>query len=399
MSRRTLLAAAAAAPLAAALAACGSRTSPAASAASGDGGAAAATSSRSAALAASVTYQPAAGTTGASPTAPVSVTAAGATLQGVALTGDDGVVVTGALSADGSTWTAGEPLGYGKTYTWSGTAGGPEGTSVPLAGTVATVAPGSRVSARVNIGDGQAVGVAAPIMVTFDGPVTDKAAAQQAMTVTTTPATEGAWAWLPDGPDSSRAHWRPRAYWAAGTAVSMDAKVYGVDLGGGAWGSADLSTSFTVDRLQVVKADVPSHRMVVVRDGQTVLDVPCSYGEANEARNTTRNGIHVVTEKYEDFLMSNPPYYENVRERWATRISNNGEFIHANPLTTGVQGASNVTNGCINLSTQDAQTYFGMAVYGDPVEVTGSPIELSAADGDIYDWSVDWPTWLSMSAL
>jgi lipoprotein-anchoring transpeptidase ErfK/SrfK len=139
--------------------------------------------------------------------------------------------------------------------------------------------------------------------------------------------------------------------------------------------------------------------MVVVREGQTVLDVPCSYGEANEARNTTRNGIHVVTEQYEDFLMSNPPYYTNVRERWATRISNNGEFIHANPLTTGVQGSSNVTTGCINLSTEDAQTYFGMAVYGDPVEVTGSPIELSADDGDIYDWSLDWSTWQSMSAV
>jgi hypothetical protein len=31
--------------------------------------------------------------------------------------------------------------------------------------------------------------------------------------------------------------------------------------------------------------------------------------------------------------------------------------------------------------------------------VTGSPIELSAEDGDIYDWSVDWSTWQSMSAV
>ena len=393
LSRRTLLAAALAAPVGAALAACG------AGGATPSGAAAPTTPSAdpAAALRASLRYTPSAGATAASPTAPVAVAAPGATLRDVALTSDEGTVVTGALSPDGSAWTVGEPLGYGRTYTWSGTAAGADGSSTPLAGTVSTVDPASRVSARVNIGDGQAVGVAAPIMVTFDGPVADKAAAQRAMTVTTTPATEGAWAWLPDTQGGSRAHWRPRDYWAAGTTVAMDAKVYGVDLGGGAWGSADLTTSFTVDRLQVVKADVPSHRMVVVRDGQTVLDVPCSYGEANEARNTTRNGIHVVTEQYEDFLMSNPPYYENVRERWATRISNNGEFIHANPLTTGVQGASNVTNGCINLSTQDAQTYFEMAVYGDPVEVTGSPIELSAADGDIYDWSVDWSDWLKMS--
>ena len=58
-----------------------------------------------------------------------------------------------------------------------------------------------------------------------------------------------------------------------------------------------------------------------------------------------------------------------------------------------------MTNGCINLSTEDAEQYFYSAVYGDPVEVTGSSIQLSYADGDIWDWAVDWDTWVSMSAL
>ena len=92
----------------------------------------------------------------------------------------------------------------------------------------------------------------------------------------------------------------------------------------------------------------------------------------------------MVTEKYEEFFMSNPAAgYFNIRERWAVRISNNGEFIHANPATVGNQGASNVTNGCINLSLENAQQYFNTAVYGDPVEVTGTRIPLSYADGDI----------------
>ncbi len=60
----------------------------------------------------------------------------------------------------------------------------------------------------------------------------------------------------------------------------------------------------------------------------------------------------MVTEKYEDFYMTNPAAgYANVRERFAVRISNNGEFIHANPASSGAQGNTNVTNGCINLST------------------------------------------------
>ena len=103
------------------------------------------------------------------------------------------------------------------------------------------------------------------------------------------------------------------------------------------------------------------------------MDFPCSYGEGDLDRNVTRSGIHVVTEKYEDFYMTNPAAgYANVHERFAVRISNNGEFIHANPASSGAQGNTNVTNGCINLSTDDAQQYFNSAIYGDPVEVTGT---------------------------
>jgi len=107
----------------------------------------------------------------------------------------------------------------------------------------------------------------------------------------------------------------------------------------------------------------------------------------------------VVTEKWEDKIMSNPPYYTDVRERWAVRISNNGEFIHANPGTVGSQGNTNVTHGCVNLSAGDAQAYFGTAIQGDPVEVTGSSVPLSAQDGDIYDWSFDWAGWQALSAV
>ncbi|MGB3772606.1 MAG: Ig-like domain-containing protein [Rhodococcus sp. (in: high G+C Gram-positive bacteria)] len=347
---------------------------------------------------AAVTYAPAAGADDVSPTAPVSVTVSDGTFEAVSLTTSDGRSVAGTLDPTKTTFTVTEPLGYGSVYTWTGSAVGSDGKKVPVDGTVTTVAPQSITSVTTNIGDGQEVGVAAPIILKFDASIADKRAVEKALTVTTNPPTTGSWAWLPDD-GGSRVHWRPQNYWAPGTSVDVSAKLYGVNYGDGAYGDADVTLDFGIGRSQVVIADATSHRMQVVRDGQTIMDIPVSYGEGNEDRNVTRSGIHVVTEKYEDFLMSNPPYYENVRERWATRISNNGEFIHANPLTTGVQGASNVTNGCINLSTEDAQAYFQTAVYGDPVEVTGTRIDLSAADGDIYDWAVDWPTWQSMSAM
>ncbi|WP_072690740.1 L,D-transpeptidase [Rhodococcus marinonascens] len=345
-----------------------------------------------------VTQNPASGTEDVNPVAPISITASQGTFTDISLVNAQDQSVEGALSPDRTTFTVGEALGYGSTYTWKGTAVGTDGKSVAVDGSFATLEPEKTVSAALNIGDGQEVGIAAPIIVQFHGTVEDKAAAEKALTVTTDPPTSGSWAWLPDD-NGSRAHWRPQNYWAPGTTVDLDARLYGVDFGAGAYGAADLTLDFTVGRSQIVIANAPSHRMQVVRDGETIMDIPVSYGEGNEPRNVTRSGIHMVTEKYEDFLMSNPPFYENVRERWAVRISNNGEFIHANPETIGVQGSSNVTNGCINLSLADAQQYFGTAMYGDPVEVTGTSIDLSAADGDIYDWAIDWPTWQSMSAL
>lgn len=347
---------------------------------------------------AEVTYTPADGDEDVSPVAPISVAVKNGTLEAVTLTNPDGKVVQGTLAPDKTSFAVAEPLGYGVAYTWAGDAVGSDGKTVPIEGTFTTVTPDSRTSVSTNIGDGQEVGIAAPIILQFDSAIEDKAAVEKALTVTTNPPTPGAWAWFPDD-NGSRVHWRPTNYWAPGTAVSVKANLYGVDYGEGNYGADDVTLDFSIGRSQIVKAEATSHRMQVVRDGQTVMDIPVSYGEGNEARNVTRSGIHVVTEKHEDFLMSNPPFYENVRERWAVRISNNGEFIHANPQTTGVQGASNVTNGCINLSTEDAQQYFQIAMYGDPVEVTGTSIDLSAADGDLYDWAIDWSTWESMSAL
>ncbi|CBH49790.1 L,D-transpeptidase [Prescottella equi] len=347
---------------------------------------------------AQVVEKPAPDAQGVNPAQPISVSVTQGTLQDVALTNASGKVVQGLLSPDRTSYTVTEPLGYGAKYTWSGTALGTDGKTVPVAGSFTTIDPDTQISVRTNIGDGQVVGVGAPIILQFDGPIADKAAVEKALHITTVPPTIGSWAWLPDD-NGARVHWRPQNYWAPGTAVHVDAQLYGLDFGDGAYGAGDVSLDFTIGRSQIVKAVAPSHRMQVVRDGVTVMDIPVSYGEGNENRNVTRSGIHVVSEMHEDFLMSNPPYYENVRERWAVRISNNGEFIHANPLTVGVQGASNVTNGCINLSLSDAQEYFGTAMYGDPVEVSGTRIDLSAADGDIYDWAIDWPTWTSMSAL
>jgi L,D-transpeptidase catalytic domain len=183
-------------------------------------------------------------------------------------------------------------------------------------------------------------------------------------------------------------------------AGAVDAKLYGVPFGDGAFGAQDLSLDFTIGLRQIVKADASSHRIQVLTDGGVIMDFPVSYGQADQPRNVTRSGIHVVSEKHADFWMTNPAAgYFDIHERWSVRISNNGEFIHANPASLGAQGNINVTNGCINLAPGDAEQYFNSAMYGDPAEVTGTSIDLSSAGGDIWDWAVDEDTWVSMSAI
>ncbi|OLR90813.1 L,D-transpeptidase [Actinokineospora bangkokensis] len=347
------------------------------------------------ATSAAVTTTPAAGAVDVAPGVPASVTVAGGSLVEVALTNPDGKRVAGNLAADKKSWVTTEDLGYGKTYTWSGTATGADGAAVPLAGAFTTAKPKRQVGASINTGDGQTYGVAMPIAVTFDAAVKDKVAAEQALEVETSVPTEGAWAWL----DDRRAHWRPKEYWKPGTQVTVTVDIYGRDLGGGTYGRADLTSAFTIGRSQVVQANTQTHRMVVLRDGVPVMDFPASMGLDSDPGRVTRSGTHVVMSKHATYGMTNPKYdYENVVVPWAVRISNNGEFVHGYAPSIPQQGKRNVSHGCINLSPTNAKAYYDTALPGDPVEITGSTQQLGPADGDYYDWAIPWSQWTTMAA-
>ncbi len=346
-----------------------------------------------------VTVQPEPSSPPVSPGSPVGVSVTGGQLRDVALTSADGKRVPGELSPDRLRWTPSAALAFGTTYTWSGTAVDSEDRTAPVTGKLSTLHPRELLHPKLNIAAGSTVGVAGPVLLQFDGHVADRAAAERALTVATSVPTEGSWGWLQDDNGGSRAFWRPRQYWAPGTTVTVTGKLYGVDLGNGSFADADTDTRFTIGRSQVTKADIRSHQLVVVRDGAEVARYDASYGKESDPDRNTHSGIHVITEKFTDKRMTNQQYHYDVMEKWAVRMSNNGEFIHANPETTGVQGSANVSHGCVNLSTEDAKAYYDSALYGDPVEVTGSSIPLSSRDGDIWIWTVDWPTWQSLSAL
>ncbi|WP_158884636.1 L,D-transpeptidase [Amycolatopsis anabasis] len=346
---------------------------------------------------AKIIAQPAAGAKDVAPGEPVKVSVTDGTIQTVTLTNAEGKQVQGQLTEDKRTWNTAEPLGYGKTYTWNGTAIGGDGQPVQLSGSFDTVTPRKQLHGQLNVGDNQTYGIAMPIALTFPSKVTDKAAVEKALTVETTPKTEGSWAWL-EGDTS--VHWRPKEYYKPETQVKVTAKLYGVKMGDGVYGKEDVSASFKIGRSQIVKGNTQTHRMQVIRDGQQVADYPVSYGLDSDPGRVTNSGTHIVMSKHATYSMSNPRYnYTDVNVPWAVRISNNGEFIHGLAASMWAQGKKNISHGCLNLSPKNAKEYYDGVLPGDPVEIEGSTQKLGPEDGDYADWTYSWEDWTAKSAL
>jgi lipoprotein-anchoring transpeptidase ErfK/SrfK len=347
-------------------------------------------------VAAAVTAQPANGTGDASPKGPIQLSVANGTIATIQLSNPDGKAVAGKLSDDKRTWTASEALGYNKAYTWSGSATGTNGQQVAITGTFTTVKPRRSEGGHLNVGDNQTYGIAMPIALTFDNKVTDKASVEKSLSVETSVPTPGSWAWL----DDQTVHWRPQEYWKPNTTVTVNAKLYGTAFGNGVYGKQDISSHFTIGRDQRVAANTQTHRFVVSQNGVVTNDFPASYGLDSDPGRTTKSGIHVVMSKSATYSMSNPAYhYENVEVPWAVRLSNNGEFAHGLAASIPSQGKRNVSHGCANLSPANAKIYYDSVLTGDPVEIVGTNQQLSAKDGDYYDWAIAWDQWQAKSAI
>ncbi|WP_425454839.1 L,D-transpeptidase [Actinokineospora cianjurensis] len=327
---------------------------------------------------------------------PLKISVTEGAIDSVEVLSPEGKPVKGAVAQDKLTWASAEVFGYGKKYTYTAAATGSDGKKVELKGAFTTLRPAKTPRATINPADNATVGVGMPISVKFpEGKVTDKAAVEKALVVDTSKKVEGSWAWLND----QQVDWRPKEYWPSGTKVTVTAKLYGLAYGGGAYGKADLSTTFTVGRNQVVKVNTPDHKMNVYRDGVLAASYPSSNGKDADPNLNTPNGTLIVMQKDPIGDFSNPRYgYTNVKKKWAVRISNHGEFIHENEENRGNIGKANTSHGCVNLLESDAKTYFDSALIGDPVEITGSKANMPTSS-DVFDWLIPWSQWQKMSAL
>ncbi|MFI5511266.1 Ig-like domain-containing protein [Mycobacterium sp. NPDC051804] len=338
------------------------------------------------------------GDVGVSAASPVTVGAEDGVLGAVSMVNEDGEPVEGKLSKDGLQWATAEPLGYNKRYTLTAEALGLGGaTSRQM--TFETHSPENLTMAYVVPSEGEVVGVGQPVSVQFDENIPNRIAAQQAIKITTTPPVEGAFYWL----NNREVRWRPAAYWKPGTKVEVAVNTYGVDLGDGLFGQENITTHFSIGDEVITRIDDNTKTLTVTRNGEVIKTMPVSMGKNSTP---TNNGTYIVGDRRSHMVMdsstygvpTNSPNGYRTEVDWATQISYSGIYVHAAPWSVGSQGYSNVSHGCINVSSSNGQWFYDNSKRGDIVEISNTVGSILPGTEGLGDWNVPWSQWKTGNA-
>ncbi len=330
---------------------------------------------------------------------PVTVGAEDGVLGSVTMVNDDeGIPVAGELSPDGLTWHTTEPLGYNTRYTLQAQSLGLGGAASQQM-TFQTHSPENLTMPYLLPNDGEVVGIGQPVAVRFDENIPNRLAAQRAITVTTNPPVEGAFYWL----NNREVRWRPAQYWKPGTTVDVAVNTYGVDLGDGLFGQENVTTHFTVGDEVIATADDNTKTLTVRRNGEVVKTMPISMGKNSTP---TNNGTYIVGDRFGHLVMdsstygvpSNSPNGYRTEVDYATQISYSGIYVHAAPWSVGSQGYSNVSHGCLNVSTSNAQWFFDNTKRGDIVEISNTVGSILPGEDGLGDWNIPWDQWRAGNA-
>lgn len=309
-----------------------------------------------------------------------------------------GGTVEGTLT-DRGTWLPGGQLDYGTTYTATVTATGDDGKPATATSTFTTMAkPANQVRVSSFLGDGAEVGVGMPLIVRFDRAVPEEYRddVQRRMTVVSNPTQEGIWHWA----SPTEVRYRPKEFWQSGTTVSYKVQAGGLPLGDGWYGRADLAVDVKVGPATIMTVDNRTKKMTVTRDGAVIKTIPVSLGKP---RTPSSSGTMVVIEKQRKTVfdtMTNPNPEDRYRLdiEYAQRLTWGGEFIHAAPWSVASQGKTNVSHGCVNMSTANAKWLFEQTRIGDPITVKGTERKLQNGNG-WTDWDLSWEEYVKGSAL
>ena len=307
-----------------------------------------------------------------------------------------GDAVSGSLSEGGKTWrSSARQLDVSQSYTVTVTGTDGSGDKITTTSAFRTLTPAQTFSTLIYEGYGQTYGVGMPIMLTFSTPITNKAAVERSLELTTSKPVIGAWYW--DGDE--HLYFRPRDYWPANTTVSFDGHLDGVQGAKGVYATANLTQTFDIGRSLIAVASTTTHRTQIYLNGKLAYQWPISTGRASLP---TPDGTYLSVEKANPVRMigggapGSAGYY-NELVNYAVRFTFSGDYYHSAPWSVVDQGTTNVSHGCVNLPPEDAQIYYNMAIPGDPITITNSPKGGNWDDG-WTQWFLGWSQFLQGSA-
>ncbi|MEQ8142580.1 Ig-like domain-containing protein [Streptomyces sp. OP7] len=357
------------------------------------------TAARSAQSEAAVTIAPENGAKSVATSGALKVTAAKGKLTEVVVKNPDGKAVDGAISGDGASWTPSTHLAASTTYTVHAVAKDAEGRTTAEDSRFTTLTPENTFIGHFTPEDGSTVGVGMPFSLRFTRGITHPEDVEKAIRITTVPAVEVEGHWF----GNDRLDFRPETYWKAGTKVTVDLNLDGVEGRDGVYGKQAKTVSFTIGRSQVSVVDAKKHTMKVMRDGKLLKKIPVTTGAPGYE---TWNGKMVISEKLTVTRMNGDTVgyggeYDIKDVPHAMRLSTSGTFIHGNYWGGDVFGNSNASHGCVGLrdvrggwdKKAPAAWFFENSLIGDVVEVKNSDDAVIAPDNGLNGWNMSWDKW------
>jgi lipoprotein-anchoring transpeptidase ErfK/SrfK len=256
--------------------------------------------------------------------------------------------------------------------------------------------------------DGQTYGVGMPIIAYFSKRITSGATLAADTTVTADgKPVQGGWYFETSAAQPGypvEGHWRPERYWPAHSQIHVDLPMKGKSAGTGLVFNDNLTLDFSIGASHIASVNNRTHTLTMRSDGKVWGTFPVSLGATDTP---TLRGTKVVMERLTSVCMSgnppNGPAYHECGVKWDQRLTYGGEYLHAAPWNcTNAPGCvgpannighANSSNGCTNLTPNDAEKLYKFMQIGDVVRfpnATGKPMQLGQGYGD---WNLTWTQW------
>ncbi|MFC9636443.1 Ig-like domain-containing protein [Streptomyces mirabilis] len=353
---------------------------------------------------------PADGSDNASINNAAAVTVSKGTLTAVTMTTESGTPVSGQISADKKSWKPASPLDRATTYKVAAEATDSAGLVAHENASFTTVSPANSFIGNFTPEDGSTVGVGMPVSINFNKAITNKAAVQKGITVSSSSGQEVVGHWF----NANRLDFRPENYWTGGSTVTLKLNLDGVQGASGVYGVQQKTVTFKIGRNQVSIVDAQSKTMKVTQDGKTIKTIPISSGSPEHK---TYQGQMVISEKFKETRMNGSTVgftktdgkgeYDIKDVPHAMRLSNSGTFIHGNYWgAKSIFGAVNTSHGCVGLSdtkgagdpNTPAAWFYDHSLIGDVVVVKNTGDKTIAPDNGLNGWNLSWSAWKAGSA-